>query len=49
MLHTLSCGCWGQVEVGSLEEVIGKMQADSSGEWASVMFIPAGAGPCRLG
>ncbi|KAK9831849.1 hypothetical protein WJX81_001220 [Elliptochloris bilobata] len=32
-----------KVEVGSLEEVIGKMQADSSGEWASVMFIPAGA------
>jgi len=32
-----------QVEVGSLEEVIGKMQADASGEWASVMFIPAGA------
>jgi hypothetical protein len=29
--------------VGSLEEVIGKMQADASGEWASVMFIPAGA------
>lgn len=32
-----------QVEVGSLEEVIGKMQADANGEWASVMFIPSGA------
>lgn len=31
-----------QVEVGSLEEVIVRMEADSSGEWSSVMFVPAG-------
>ena len=36
---------WRQIEVGSVEEVIGKMQADGSGEWASVMFIAPGAGP----
>ncbi len=32
-----------RVEVGCLEEVIGKMEADTSGEWGSVMFIPKGA------
>lgn len=41
----LAPAAWRQVEVGSVEEVIGKMQADGSGEWASVMFIAPGAGP----
>ena len=32
-----------RVEVGCLEEVIGKMEADTDGEWGNVMFIPKGA------
>ncbi|EIE26430.1 hypothetical protein COCSUDRAFT_58968 [Coccomyxa subellipsoidea C-169] len=32
-----------KVEVGCLEEVISRMEADADGEWGSVMFIPAGA------
>ena len=31
-----------KVEVGCLEEVISRMEADADGEWGSVMFIPAG-------
>lgn len=31
------------MEVGCLEEVIGKMEADTDGEWGNVMFIPKGA------
>jgi hypothetical protein len=31
-----------KVEVGCLEEVISRMEADVDGEWGSVMFIPAG-------
>ena len=32
-----------RVDVGSLEEVIVKMEADRKGEWSDVMFVPAGA------
>lgn len=32
-----------KVEVGCLEEVINRMEADTEGEWGSVMFIPAGS------
>ena len=32
-----------KIEVGSLEEVITKMENDSSGDWNSVMFVPAGS------
>lgn len=32
-----------QVDVGCLEEVIVKMEADKKGEWGDVMFVPAGA------
>jgi hypothetical protein len=32
-----------RVDVGSLEEVIAKMELDEKGEWGDVMFIPPGA------
>lgn len=32
-----------RVDVGSLEEVIAKMESDEKGEWGDVMFIPSGA------
>lgn len=32
-----------RVDVGSLEEVIAKMEADEKGDFADVMFIAAGA------
>ena len=32
-----------RVDVGSLEEVIVKMEADDKGEWSDVLFVPAGA------
>lgn len=32
-----------KVEVGSLEEVITKMENDTQGDWNSVMFVPAGS------
>lgn len=32
-----------KVDVGSLEEVIVKMEADDKGEWGDVLFVPAGA------
>ncbi len=32
-----------RVDVGSLEEVIVKMELDEKGEWGDVMFIPPGA------
>lgn len=32
-----------KVEVGCLEEVIAKMEMDSSGDWGNVMFVPAGS------
>ena len=32
-----------KIEVGSLEEVITKMESDHSGDWNSVMFVPAGS------
>ena len=32
-----------KVEVGSLEEVITKMENDTDGDWNSVMFVPAGS------
>ena len=32
-----------KIEVGSLEEVITKMENDSTGDWNSVMFVPAGS------
>ena len=31
-----------RVDVGSLEEVIHKMEQDEKGEWGDVMFIPPG-------
>ena len=31
-----------KVEVGSLEDVLKRMEEDSSGDWSSVMFVPAG-------
>ena len=31
-----------RVDVGSLEEVISKMENDDSGEWGDVMFVPPG-------
>ena len=30
------------VEIGSLEEIIASMEADQSGTWSSVMFVPPG-------
>lgn len=30
-----------RVDVGSLEEVIGRMEADEKGEWTDVVFVPA--------
>lgn len=32
-----------RVDVGCLEEVIVKMEADNKGEWGDVLFVPAGA------
>ena len=32
-----------RVDVGCLEEVIVKMEADDKGEWGDVVFVPAGA------
>jgi len=32
-----------RVDVGSLEEVIVKMEGDKKGEWGDVMFVPAGS------
>ena len=32
-----------KVEVGSLEEVITKMENDTNGDWNAVMFVPAGS------
>lgn len=32
-----------RVDVGSLEEVLAKMEADDKGEWGDVLFVPAGA------
>ena len=32
-----------RVDVGCLEEVIVKMEADDKGEWGDVLFVPAGA------
>lgn len=32
-----------KVEVGCLEEVIAKIEADVTGDWGNVMFIPAGS------
>ena len=29
------------MDVGSLEEVIAKMEADEKGEWGDVMFVPS--------
>lgn len=31
-----------KVEVGTLEEVLTKMENDTEGKWAEVMFIPPG-------
>lgn len=31
-----------RVDLGSLEEVLGRMEADARGEWADVLFIPSG-------
>ena len=31
------------IEVGSLEEVLSKMEKDKDGSWADVMFVPPGA------
>lgn len=30
-----------RVDVGSLEEVIGRMEGDEKGEWSDVVFVPA--------
>ena len=30
------------VEIGCLEEIIASMEADQSGTWSSVMFVPPG-------
>lgn len=30
-----------RVDVGSLEEVLGRMEADKRGEWDDVVFVPA--------
>lgn len=32
-----------RVDVGCLEEVIVKMEADDKGEWSDVLFVPAGS------
>lgn len=32
-----------QIEVGSLEEVLTKMEKDKEGSWDDVMFVPPGA------
>jgi glycosylphosphatidylinositol transamidase (GPIT) subunit GPI8 len=32
-----------RVDIGSLEEVLAKMEADEKGEWGDVLFVPAGA------
>ena len=32
-----------RVDVGCLEEVITKMEADDKGEWSDVLFVPAGS------
>lgn len=29
------------MDVGSLEEVLGRMEADKRGEWDDVVFVPA--------
>lgn len=31
-----------KVDLGSLEEVLGRMEADLAGEWDDVFFVPAG-------
>ena len=30
-----------RVDVGSLEEVISRMEADETGEWGDVVFVPS--------
>jgi hypothetical protein len=41
------------VDVGSLEEVISRMEADEKGEWSDVVFVPsrsvAAAAPASSG
>lgn len=31
------------MQVGSLEEVMSKMENDTQGDWNSVMFVPSGS------
>ena len=42
-LEDLRSSSLPKVEVGSLEEVISKMENDTQGDWNSVMFVPTGS------